>query len=287
MTHRFVATLALVALAAAACGGGGEDASDPTASVPTTAVPGPGAAGLTGTSWVVVSFGIDGADDPVLPDAVPTIRFFEDGTIGGNSGCNSFGGSIALGPGDGVSIVDLAWTEMACMDQGVMDQEQRFFQALARVDTLADRDAGPTLVAADGSAAIVLAAPEPTPELPLSGAWRLTTFVDGDTAASTVAGTEVTLTIDSGAGMGTLSGSGGCNQFTGSFEITGGSGATAVTVVVGDVATTLMACAPEIMDQEARFHAALSDAATMTVEGTTLTLSTGDGRALVFEPAEG
>ncbi len=50
---------------------------------------------------------------------------------------------------------------------------------------------------------------------------------------------------------GKISGTGGCNRYMGGMEITGN------TVKVSPVGATMMACAPKMMEQDAKFHAAL------------------------------
>jgi heat shock protein HslJ len=60
---------------------------------------------------------------------------------------------------------------------------------------------------------------------------------------------EVTLTVDGDR----LSGSSGCNRYNGTIE----TGETATSLVVGPLATTRMACPPELMDLEQRVTAAL------------------------------
>lgn len=52
---------------------------------------------------------------------------------------------------------------------------------------------------------------------------------------------------------GKVSGSGGCNRITGRATIAGGR------ITFGPVASTKMACAPAVMDQESKFLAALGD----------------------------
>jgi heat shock protein HslJ len=49
----------------------------------------------------------------------------------------------------------------------------------------------------------------------------------------------------------------------------------------------MMACEPDVMDQEVTFHQVLGAATSMEVAGGRLTLSTDDGRELIFEPATG
>ena len=229
MTRRLATLLALAALAIAACGEPADsgNTTEPGGTVPptdgTTEPTNPPATAdpmdVADTSWVVVSFGLDGADDAVLADHDThhplRTRWVQ---VSGTSGCNSYGGTTVFSGEAGIAFGDLAWTEMACMDDGVMDQEQRFFQALARIDGFALSADSLVLDAADGSAVIRAEAFDAGPVLPLAGDWRLTTFIDEDVALSVLAGTEITMTLDADAG--TVSGHAGCNGFSGSVITT-------------------------------------------------------------------
>ncbi|KQV81950.1 META domain-containing protein [Rhizobium sp. Root1220] len=55
------------------------------------------------------------------------------------------------------------------------------------------------------------------------------------------------------AADGSVSGSGGCNRMFGNATITGDK------ITFGLLGSTRMACPPAVMDQEAKFHAALKD----------------------------
>jgi heat shock protein HslJ len=117
----------------------------------------------------------------------------------------------------------------------------------------------------------------------LAGSWSLTTFVDEDVAISVLAGTEITLTLDPAAG--TLTGHAGCNGFNGGITVDTGAGEVPATIVVGPLTSTLMSCEPDVMDQESMFHSILGQATEMQTDTAFLTISTDDGRALIFEPA--
>lgn len=287
MYFRLAATISLVTLLAAACGEAADttgSTTPPTTTETTTPPASDDSASLAGTHWVVFSFGIDGADDPVLANAVPTMEFDADGAgVGGTTGCNSYFGTITSGPGSTISFGGIGMTEMACLDEGVMDQEHRFAVALSRIDRFALGDGTLVLDAADGSAVMRLVSEQIEPDLPLAGSWRLTTLIDGDIASSVIAGTEVTLEIDLAAM--TINGSGGCNGYGGPIEVEGDTAAPLIPIHIGPLMTTLMACEEGIMDQEAAVVGILGDAATASVNGSLLTISTDDGRELVFESA--
>ena len=82
----------------------------------------------------------------VWPDTEITIQFGEDGTVSGNAGCNDYTGNYQLsGPyvtdpegdvqeGQGLTVTDLAWSEMACDSENLMDQEAEYLEDLQRVE---------------------------------------------------------------------------------------------------------------------------------------------------------
>ena len=68
------------------------------------------------------------------------MAFSADGTAGGDTGCNSYGGDYTV-EGDTLSFGEMVSTLMACEDQAVMAQEQAYLAALqsaARFEVAAD-----------------------------------------------------------------------------------------------------------------------------------------------------
>jgi heat shock protein HslJ len=110
-----LACLALGMLLLAACASGGEDP-------------------LANTQWELVSMGPPGAETPVIAGSQVTLTFDAEGRVGGESGCNSYGGNYQV-DGNAITFAEVASTLMACADQSVMDQEQRFFLALQNAGT--------------------------------------------------------------------------------------------------------------------------------------------------------
>ena len=86
--------------------------------------------GASGLPFRVVSFGPAGAEQPVVAGTTLTVTFDEAALgVSGNSGCNSFAGSLI--PQNGFFTVGpLASTMMACATAGVMEQEAAFLAAL-------------------------------------------------------------------------------------------------------------------------------------------------------------
>jgi len=80
---------------------------------------------LAGTEWVLR----DLAGTPALATPQATLAFPEAGRVAGSGSCNRFTGSVEIS-GSNLKFGPLASTRMACMDNGVSDQEDRYFKAL-------------------------------------------------------------------------------------------------------------------------------------------------------------
>lgn len=91
---------------------------------------------LVGDEWVVEDIGGAG----VIDMARTSILFDEGGKVSGGGACNRFGGTYQL-TGEGLSFGPIAATKRAC-PPAVMDQEDRFFDALASVDRFAIDETG-------------------------------------------------------------------------------------------------------------------------------------------------
>jgi heat shock protein HslJ len=167
-------------------------------------------------------------------------------------------------------------TEMACLDNGVMDQEQVFSQALPLVTVYQVEGDRLTLASGDGAVEITAVDREVAiPDAALDGTtWIADTIIVGEGASSMLAGTEVTMTMDVAAGD--VHGKAGCNTFGGSVAVDGD------TVVIGDLALTRMACKGDVMDQESLVVDILQAAARYSIDGNRLTIETDDDRALGF-----
>jgi heat shock protein HslJ len=85
------------------------------------------------THWSLVSFGPAGAEKPVVEGSNVTL-LAADGKFGGSAGCNTYGGAYEIS-GDQLSFHDINSTLMACVDGQIMQQEQRYFDALQSVGT--------------------------------------------------------------------------------------------------------------------------------------------------------
>jgi len=108
----------------------------------------------------------------------------------------------------------------------------------------------------------------------LEGEWTVEAITVDGAETQVAEGTSVTAIFD--AGM--LSGSAGCNNFTGSYETDGAS------LTIGPLGSTAMFCADpaEAMDQEAAFLMLLNEAESFIVNGDDLEIRTSDGRQVLL-----
>jgi heat shock protein HslJ/membrane-bound inhibitor of C-type lysozyme len=85
------------------------------------------AALLHGGEWRVTT--LDG--EPVLPEPEATLTFLTDGQVAGRGTCNRYSARYELS-GEGLSIGPIAATKMACMGDGIMEQESLFLDILGK-----------------------------------------------------------------------------------------------------------------------------------------------------------
>jgi heat shock protein HslJ len=107
--------------------------------------------GVPGTDlsgeWKLVSYGDAANPTRALPDVETTITFTK-GQMGGNVGCNSFGGEYRIS-GKTITFEPIMSTEMYC--EKTADQEQGVLSRLQGKMTFTLTGDLLTLVAADGS----------------------------------------------------------------------------------------------------------------------------------------
>lgn len=226
---------------------------------------------LTNTLWEAISYnnGKGGAVS-VLGDTRITAQFNEDGSLHGNSGCNTYNTGYEV-DGDTISINEtIASTLMACPSpEGVMQQEQEYLAALPTAATYSIQDDVLELRTADGALVANYKASKP---IALSGsAWDVISYNNGNQAVvSVIIGSNITAVFQED---GMLVGNAGCNNYSASYEFDGD------TINIGPAATTRMACSePEgIMEQEAQYLAALETAATYRIDGESMEMRTADG----------
>jgi heat shock protein HslJ len=225
---------------------------------------------LTGVVWVLDDASIARLVDQVPPGARVTITF-EGGQAHGTAACNSYGGAYHAGDDGSMSFDDFAVTEMGC-DQPLMTLESAYLEVLGGV-TAFEVERGDSLRLVNGETTLSFSREVPPEALPLVGTtWTLSSIFSGDVVSSVVSGTEVTAVL---AADETVSGSAGCNRFSGTYMVDGDR------LSFSALATTKMACAGYVMTQERVFLDAMSQVASFAIEGAQLTLLDRSGAMLL------
>jgi heat shock protein HslJ len=251
VTVRIAATaLAAAALLSTAC----------TAMAPATDAP-----SLDGTAWVLSSL----PGRTLVAGERPTLRF-DAGRASGTDGCNRYATSYTAGGGQLKFDAAGAATMMACAPE-IMEQARAFTSSLGAASGYRIADGQLQLLGQDGA---VLAAFNAQPQGLAGTSWNVTGYNNGRQAVvSVLADTELTMTF---AADGRVSGSAGCNNFMGTYTMSGSA------LQFGPAAATRKMCAaPGVMEQEQQFLKALETVATVRQEGNRAELRTADGALAV------
>jgi len=105
---------------------------------------------ILGSKWMLQTLTINGQDILLSDKTNITIQFDEKNIVKGSGGCNSFSGEYQAvgeyqittttiegveehGVGGKLSFNSIAQTEMACIEDNIMDQENQFFETLNQV----------------------------------------------------------------------------------------------------------------------------------------------------------
>jgi heat shock protein HslJ len=220
------------------------------------------AASLAGTSWMLTQQ--DG--QPVSSGVTITAGFGADGNVSGSGGCNNYNGAYTV-EGGSITFGPLASTMMACPEPQ-MGAETAYLGALEKVNTWMVE--GTTLT---------LGGPGGQPELVFTRSLAGTTWsLAGLNGLPLPEKVQVTAEFGSD---GTVSGSAGCNTYSGSYTLDGGS------ITIGSLASTEMACPEPQMAAETAYLAALGKATAWTIDAEgKLSLAGADAKpSLVFTSA--
>jgi heat shock protein HslJ len=255
---------ALIVEFAAAGVAGVAGATDAGAAVVSSPVEGQPA--LEETRWVLATFlGQDGAVAPAA-EGFESTAVFEEGRVGGNGGCNRYGGNYTL-DGSNLTVGPLMSTMMAC-EPARMQQEQALFSNLQAAATYTVNGTTLEIKNADGLTVLTFAATEP---IALAGTlWTATGVNNGrGGVASLVAGTSVTALFGED---GSLTGSAGCNNYMSSYTAEGDA------ITIQQPASTRKLCPGEgVMEQENAYLSQLPLAATYRIDGDRLELRSAEG----------
>lgn len=199
---------------------------------------------LLDTAWKVVSIG---AEEPVLavPDSYPSVDFL--GTrYTGYTGCNFFLGTYDV-DGDALGMKTPAVTQGACENELLFRQEDIFLSALTATSSY-EIDGDRLILYVLDSPSLTL---EPLEPVPFEGTtWDFKFLGTGEAVwLPVIPGTSITAKFEGD----TISGSAGCNDYSGAFTRDGNQ------MTFGPLAVTAMECPePEgIMEQEQRYLEAL------------------------------
>lgn len=118
---RHIAVAAALAVTLAACG---ESAS---------VTPAPAAADLKTSLWPSSWIATEIAGKPVVTGSEPTLIFDADGKVSGNGTCNRFAGPSTIEAGT-LKFGALISTKMACVGEGLNEQETAYFAALGTAE---------------------------------------------------------------------------------------------------------------------------------------------------------
>ncbi len=214
---------------------------------------------LVGTMWELIS--IDGT----AVDGSLTLDFSAD-TVHGSDGCNSFSGGYTIQNGALVFAQDgFIRTEMACLEDGVMEMAQQYLDALVTASAFTlDND---SLTLETDTGALVYAKAN-SAEL-IDTLWQLAGLNNGTGGIVHMGIDEnITMLIDGTQ----ISGSAGCNGYGGSITIDGNQ------LTIGELVSTLMLCADDdVNEREGEFLAALRTVTSYEIIRETLSLYAEDG----------
>ena len=190
--------------------------------------------------------------------------------ISGSTGCNRFTGSYEQDGGT-LSITLGATTMMACADD-LTAQEAAVLMELPKTASFTTSDGGLQLLDDSGAVLLVYAAGLASLE---GTSWQATGINNGKEAVVSTKHTEKVTAIFGDDG--TISGSGGCNTYSGPYTTSEPNG-----ITIGPLAATQMACTDDdVSAMEQEYFAALAAATTYTIEGDRLTLRDADGATQV------
>lgn len=225
---------------------------------------------LSDSSWQLLSFTSGAMTYSPLNGTVIAGQFAE-GMFSGYAGCNWFGAPFNL---DGATITFAAAERTArdCLGEGVLAQEETFLQALsaaASYTLIGDQ----LTIQYEGGALNFQAMPDPAGP-PFTGTnWVLWQMNYGDDSSRPQGNIPLTALFTEGK----LSGSGGCNSYFADYTLDG------ISVSLGPVGATKIACEEPLASQESQFFAYLGSVRTLTVSQNLLLLIHDDG-ILAFVP---
>ena len=223
---------------------------------------------LAGTGWMLSSLN---GELPVSGTAV-TLQFGTDGTVSGTDGCNQFNTGYTQ-DGSNLTISQPGASTMMACEEPVMAQATDFMAAMAATDSFTVSEDELALLSGGQVVATFVAQSTDLADT----VWDVVSYNNGrEAVVSLILGTEISANFGV---EGDLTGNAGCNQYFTSFTASNGS------IEIGPAGTTRRFCSEPagVMEQESEFLAALSSAASYTIQGNMLQMRTADDQlALVM-----
>ena len=235
--------------------------------------PGPTGLHLNGTGWTLTDYVSIRRTVQTLNGTTITMVFGEEGRITGSAGCNHYFASYDM-KGTTIAIGQAGSTMMYCMGEGVMEQESAYLALLTRAASVNSVNDRLTFADAQGNMILSFARIVPPAPEPLVGTtWTLDSLYTADAVSSVISGTTITAVFE---GDGRVSGSAGCNNYFGSYTVTGSL------LSIGSVGSTKMNCPGQgVMLQENTYLASLGRTAGFTITGNRLSLADANGNTLL------
>lgn len=243
--------------------------------------PGPGAEdNLANTQWRLVSFGEPGAEMPVIQATEITLEFEAGGQAVGSGGCNSYGAQYEV-LGGALSFDQIIQTEIACTGEGVMEQEQAYFQALQAAGEFELTDGELKIRYDEGQGVLNFTRALSGTATALPGGqdnlvntrWLLESFGPAGAEQPLVVGSTITLEFEADGQAG---GDGGCNSYGGRYEVQDR------TLTIEEIVSTLRACADQrVTDQEQAYLQALQSAGEFELTDDQLKIWYDDGQGVL------
>ncbi len=219
---------------------------------------------LVGTNWVLVSYGSPDQQTVIEPGTSITALFYEDGSLTGNSGCNSYAAGYTAEDGS-ITISPPASTLMFCSTG--MEQETAYLDALSKAESFVIT--GPNLVISYGGGSGNLT--YTSLALPLEYTlWTLATF-NGAPAAENAPLTMEFIPVEN-TNSGTVGGLVVCNNYNAGYTVDG------TNITISQTVTTRMACPPETAETEQAYLAALAGIESYQILANQMIVTSSDGQ---------
>jgi heat shock protein HslJ len=268
--HRAAAFGGLSALFATAVLIGASCTSDAGFESPTTST---GSGGSGGTAsivgpWTLVSYGSGDAQTSAAPEPAALV-VADDGRFTGSTGCNNLAGTYTVDGGK-LTVSPGPMTKRACVDDGGNAQEQAVLAGLTSAAGFGVDSGRLTITDAGGRTVLVF---ERGPEGLADTAWTVSGVNTGNAVESSMLTGSLNATFGAD---GAVSGSGGCNTFSGTYTDDNGS------VAITGLQSTEIGCEPERATLESQYFAALGRADTYELTPPSLTLRDADGAIQVM-----